>query len=263
MPRGCGARETRWELFANNPGRKRQRMLTARRGRRLFAPRREFKMGSEEHDQTRAPSGLAPLHQNPTFNCATSLRPTKGLRAFFAPEVQLVRSVWSYRPYRVAYPLVAAAIALIYAFVVPVLPIYLFGVTNISGGPLPAPSPTFSQLAFASGLGLLLPLVLLGSLGLVRCSRSAEKRAVPSYRVSGQVVGALFTGFVPSLTSTLVGCTSSLTIGLAEAGAAALAPALGQFLGTYAWGFFGLSFLILWFAARRLGHQWEGCSFPG
>lgn len=168
----------------------------------------------------------------------------------------MFRSIWSYRPYRMAYPLLAALVGIAYAVVIPLLPIYLFGASTLSGGTPPVPALGMTRVVFAIGMGVFLPAVILGSLGLRRSAPPCPGKPASTDHVSGKVAGALVTSLVPSLASTLVGCTSSLTVAFAVAGAATLAPTLGHFLGTYAWGFYTLTLLILWYALRRLGRQW-------
>lgn len=168
----------------------------------------------------------------------------------------MFRAIWSRRPYRMAFPLLAALVGIAYAVVIPRLPIYLFGASTVSGGTLPVPALGGTQVVFALGMGLFLPAVILGSFGLRRSAPPCPVKPASTEHVSGKVAGAIVTSLAPSLASTLVGCTSSLTVAFAAAGAATLAPTLGHFLGTYAWVFYILTFVILWYALRRLGHQW-------
>lgn len=179
------------------------------------------------------------------------------------PEVLVFRSIWSHRPYRLAFPVLAVLVSIAYALVIPLLPIYLFGASTVSGGAVPVPALGATQVLFALGMGVFLPAVILGDLGLRRSATLRRGPRTSSEQVSGKVAGAMVTSLVPSLASTLVGCTSSLTVAFAAAGAATLAPTLGHFLGTYAWAFYTLTFVILWYSLRRLGRLWGSLERQG
>jgi hypothetical protein len=173
------------------------------------------------------------------------------------PEVLVFRSIWSYRPYRWAYPLVGAAVVILYAVLMPLLFANLFGSPALSDGIPSVPVSDTSQVAFAVGMGLLLPALIFGALRLQSSTSTCSRDEGSTPRVSGKVTWAILTSLIPGLAPALVGCCVALGVLFTAVGAATLAPTLGYFLGVYAWVFYTATFLILWYALRLLGRRWR------
>jgi len=148
-------------------------------------------------------------------------------------------------------------VVILYAVLMPFLFANLFGSPALSDGSPSVPLFDASQMAFAVGMGVLLPVLILGALRLQSSIPTCPETVGSTPGVSGKVTWAILTSLIPGLAPVLVGCCVALGVLFTAVGAATLAPTLGYFLGVYAWVFYTATLLILWYALRLLGRRWR------
>jgi len=155
------------------------------------------------------------------------------------PEARAISETFSAQPYLLSYPFLALGVGTLYALLLPGLPL-----GTLAPWVLQFLKP--SELAFATVMGLLLPLVALLNVFLWRNPHCS----VPAKRGAGGGLISVLLGIVPNALCCTPLVPAIVAVFASGATLIAISAPVQYFFNTYAWVLYTLATLGVWLSLR-------------